>query len=435
MTKNTIFDVCLVSPAHLAFNPRLCKEAQALVGSGYSVAICCGDYSDWGWEADKKLANPRWNVRHVAYGPFRACRLDYFRQTATRQAARALKRVGAQSAAIVEASAHSCSRDLLAAALKTPARLYIAHNLAALPAAARAAAAHGGRYAFDAEDFHLGVEPDSPERARERQTIRLIEARYLAGTALVTAASPLIADKYAETYGIVRPHVVLNVFPRASAPIAPTKRGQASPGPSFYWFSQTIGPGRGIETAIKAIALAKSTPHLYLRGAPASEYGDKLCLLGHAEGISERLHFLDPAAPDELERLGSEFDIGYSGEAGFSLNNTVALGNKLFSYLSSGLALISSDIAAHRAIADEFGPALALFKGGDAHALACELDRFLLDPALLAQAREHSWRLGQSRFCWEFEQREWLAHIERVLSDGFADHRAGSEENVARADV
>jgi glycosyltransferase involved in cell wall biosynthesis len=285
-----------------------------------------------------------------------------------------------------------------------------------LPAAAGAAAKHGAAYAFDAEDFHLGDAPETPDTALARRLIQDIESRYLPGASYLTAASPMIADAYAETYKVNQPKVVLNVFPRGHAPLSPMPRGSAVPGPSLYWFSQTIGPGRGIETALEAIARAATAPHLYLRGTPAAGYDHALHELARRHGVADRLHILAPGAPKEMERLGTQYDLGFSGETGFSRNNSWALGNKLFSYLLGGVPIMASDIPSHRAIAPQLGEAMSLFPIGDASALAGLLDRLLLDPARLAAARAHAWRLGQERYCWEVEQHNLVAAVGCALS-------------------
>src|SRR5262249_50160267 len=155
---------------------------------------------------------------------------------------------------------------------------------AALSAAAVAARMHGARYAYDAEDFHLGDWPNVPAYEIERRLVRAVEGRYLPGCAYVTAASPGIARAYAEAYGIERPRVVLNTFPLAHAAPGPTPRGSAQPGPSLYWFSQIIGPERGLECAVRAIGRAATRPHLYLRGTPAAGFAATLLDLAQEAG-------------------------------------------------------------------------------------------------------------------------------------------------------
>lgn len=391
------------------------KEATALYDAGCSITIICGNYIPGAAEVDSQIAHPDWTVRRVSFGRKMAHPAVHARQRAGQAFARLIFRSGAGAAEIGYLAHAPVAGDLVSAACAIPADLYIAHYVAALPAAAKAAERHGARYAFDAEDFHLGDLPDKREHALEKRIIRAIEGRYLPGAAYVTAASPMIAEAYAEAYGIPLPTTVLNVFPKRNAPASPTPRGTVEPGPSLYWFSQTIGPGRGLETAIEAITRAESRPHLYLRGTPTRGYADNLRRLAAKVGTADRLHLLNPAAPDELERLGANYDLGYSGETGFSPNNTKALGNKLFSYLLSGVPSLASDIPAHRRAAADFGPAMNLFPISDATALATAIDTLLLDPSRLAAARAHAWRLGQDRYNWEMEAPLLLERIQTVL--------------------
>jgi glycosyltransferase involved in cell wall biosynthesis len=316
---------------------------------------------------------------------------------------------GVRRAPIVLAASHPIGPDLLRAALDVRAHLYIAHYPAALPVAAIAAQRHQGRYAFDAEDFHLGDFRDGPEYDVQRQMLRAIEGRYLPGCSYVTAASPGIADAYVEAYGIARPTVVLNVFPRAQAACGPTPRGTAAPGPSVYWFSQTIGPDRGLECAVRAIDRARSRPHLYLRGTPAAGFLDHLRTIAAKVSAADRLHVLPPAAPSEMVRLAASYDLGLSGEPGHTANNRLALGNKLFTYLLGGVPAVMSDVPAHCAFVAEAGDAVRLYPVDNPVGLAAALDMLLGDPAALAAARTAAWRLGQEFFNWDVEQAKLLS--------------------------
>src|SRR5690606_31756702 len=121
-------------------------------------------------------------------------------------------------------------------------------------------------------------------------------------------------------YGIRRPTVILNVFPLSHAPPGPTPAGTATPGPSIYWFSQTIGPDRGLECAVRAIGLARTKPHLYLRGRPAAGFAEGLTKLAAEFGVADRLHLLPPASPHEMEQLASAYDVGFVGETGHTRN-------------------------------------------------------------------------------------------------------------------
>lgn len=392
--------ICIVTPGALGSNPRVVKEATALQEAGHDVHVVSIRTLPHLEFCDRNvLANASWRATRVDLNTRPRYRIERITQLAARSIFRALP-----LPLIADWSIGASMRLITKHAADVRADLYIAHYVAALPAAARAASRYGAAYAFDAEDFHLGDLPDAPQHELEKGIISAIESRYLPRAAYMTAASPLIAEAYAATYGISLPTVILNVFPKANAPAAPTPCGSAKPGPSIYWFSQTIGPGRGLETAVEAIARAKSAPHLYLRGSAAVGYNEHLRSLATQAGAADRLHFLNPAPPDELERLGALYDLGYSGELTETRNRQIALTNKLFSYLLGGVPSLATDIPAHRQIAPEFGNAITLFPIGDTAALAAAIDSFLLHPQRLASARAHAWHLGQTRFNWERER-------------------------------
>lgn len=407
--------ICLITPGHLATNPRLVKEADALAAAGHDVRVIAARFSAWARACDKGFSGRPWQVEEtIAFGPDTELRPRLV-QVARQRLARTAVRAGIRTPAVVHAAWHPIGPDLIRAAKRIPAHLYIAHYPAALPAAALAAKAHGARYAFDAEDFHLGDLPDAPEHALHRQMVRAIEERHLPGCAYVTAASPGIADAYAAAYPIPRPAVVLNVFPLSQAPPGPALRGTAEPGPSVYWFSQTIGPDRGLECAVRALARAASRPHLYLRGTPARGYAERLRTLAAEAGVPDRLHILPPAAPADMERLAARYDVGYIGETGHTANRKIALTNKLFSYLLAGIPAVISGVPAHQGFAAEAGAAVRLFPVDDHDALAAALDSLLGDPAALAAARAQAYTLGQERYNWDAEKRNLVRVVVEVI--------------------
>lgn len=400
--------IAIVTPGHLASNPRVVKEAEALAGAGHDIAIVHGQSVTWLVDTDARLARPEWRVRTVAFGSRVAGRVRHFRQCGVSRLVRAAMSCGG-SATFADLAISPVAGDLASAAERTPADLYIAHYTTALPAAARAAARHGAAYAFDAEDFHPGDWPDTPEYDDRRELIHAVETRHLPGTAYITAAAPGIAEAYAERYRIRRPSVVLNVFSKTSAPPAANSSGTVSPAPSIYWFSQTIGPDRGLECAVSALAYARSRPHLYLRGHLASGYANRLDMLAKREGVADRLHILPVAPPEAMVALAAPYDVGLVAETGATHNRRIALTNKQFIYMLAGLPSVMSDVFAHRQFAEDADGAVTLYETDNAHSLAVALDSLLTDPARLAAARIRAYALGQTRYNWEREQAVLLA--------------------------
>lgn len=401
-------NICIVTPGSLGSNPRVVKEADALAAAGHNVHVIATRVLDQIDARDAEiLAGAAWSAERVD-----------LRGAMPRKAYRLLQMIARPWHAVTglgAAHAYSLFHSALAQALRhRTADLYIAHYDAALSAVGEAARRAGTRYAFDAEDFHPGDLPQTPQHARDNRLITAIEARWLPGCAYTTAASPGIAEAYARTYSITAPQVVLNVFPRDQAPGVATPTGTA--GPSLYWFSQTIGPDRGLECAVRAIALSERRPDLYLRGILAAGYGETLKSLAAEYGVSGQLHILAPEPASEMARLAATYDLGLVAETGNTPNHQIALSNKQFTYLLAGVPVLMSDTPGHRAFAAEIPGAARLFPVDDATALAEAIDGLLADPAALARARATAFTFGQTRFNWDTEQTLLTSLVTRVLA-------------------
>ncbi len=402
---------CLVTPGHLSTNPRLVKEADALHEAGFQVSVVAARFLPWADRADREFDGRPWPVHRCDFGPL-ASKGRWLAQGASRRLQLALWRRFGGSGRLAEGAFHPAAAALRRLVGEVRADIYLAHNLAALPAAGRAAVRHGGRLGFDAEDFHLGEIRD--EAKRERQLVRALEEAWLPKCAHLTAASPGIGEALVEAYGVPPPTVVLNVFPLAEAPpsrIASTME----PGPSLYWFSQTIGPGRGLECAVQALAQTRSKPHLHLRGLLVPGYDEKLLELARQLGVEDRVHFLPPVAPGEIVRDAAHFDVGLAAELTTFANRRIALTNKTFVYLLAGVPTVLSSTPAQAALAAGLGAAARLYEVDDPSALAVALDDLLLDREHLDQARAEAWRLARSRYCWDLEKERFLASVERAL--------------------
>jgi hypothetical protein len=392
--------VCIVTPSQIGSNPRVVKEAQALHEVGCQVSVIAVHSLDL--VAPRDLALVRrvpWHLQRIDLSSRLRWRLLRAGQLGARLAYAATGLAGIANVAL-----RADMGPLRRATLATPADLYIAHYPGALPAAAEAARKRGARYAYDAEDFHLGDWPDARVYDTKRRLVRAIEERYLPGCAYVTAASPDVAEAYAECYGIAAPRVVLNTFPVGHAATGPTPRGTVQPGPSLYWFSQTIGPDRGIECAVRAAGLARARPHLYLRGIPTAGYAQHLLDLARSTGAEGRLHLLPPDDPDRMEELAAGYDAGLVAETGHSASRRLCLTNKMFSFLLAGIPPLMSNTPAHCRFAAEAGLADLVYPRESPMALANLLDSLLGDASRLAASRSLSWRLGQDRYNWEREQ-------------------------------
>jgi glycosyltransferase involved in cell wall biosynthesis len=95
----------------------------------------------------------------------------------------------------------------------------------------------------------------------------------------------------------------------------------------LYWFSQTIGPHRGLEDAVRALGLLnRCDVQLHLRGHWQQGYEARLRRLAAESGAAQDLIFsYEPAQPDEMVRLASAYDVGLALEPIASVNNDIAI--------------------------------------------------------------------------------------------------------------
>lgn len=402
--------ICLVSPGHVASNPRLVKEANALHQAGFQVRVVAGDYMAAIRPLDQTiLSQAPWSWVQVGLGS----RPSYLVRRLWQDVARRILKTGWIPHTSLAIWAHSLvSFQLAKAAAVEPADLYIAHNLAALPAAAIAAQRHHAQLGFDAEDFHVGELPDTPEYEAEIAARDRIERTFLPLCHHLTAASPGIAAAYGERYG-VKMTPILNVCPLAEAPASPCERQTSEP--SLYWFSQTIGPGRGIESIVHAMGQMQTRVQLHLRGLPAEGYVDQLLELATKVGVSDRLHFLPPAPPAEMVRLAAFHDVGLCLELNHPFNRAICLTNKIFTYLLAGLPLLMSKTPAQEQIYQQISEVSLLVDINDPTAIAIALDEWLSNPAKLQLARATAWDLGRKIYNWDVEQKLFLQLIQQVL--------------------
>lgn len=401
--------ICLITPGHVAFNPRIVKEADALSAAGYDVHVIAANNIPALRAFDRLVTKGAgWTFEPVGG----TSRVVTFTRRLRGRLSRASGLLAAKNLIVAQWGHHPLTRLLATRAKAHRADLYIAHYIAAIPAAFEAAQRHASKWGFDAEDFHSGEFDVAEQHNVQAKIVDLIERRYLPSACYLTAASDGISEAYRERLVSLKPWVVLNVFPLSQAP---REVEQARPaGPSIYWFSQTIGTNRGLECAIEAMSIARCRPHLYLRGQFQSGFEAVLDALARRFGVADRLHYLAPAPAAEMERLASAYDLGFVGETGHTLNRRIAVTNKLFSFLLAGIPVVASDIPAHRSFSSEH-PALSLFEVGNPPSLAAAIDSVLLDPVFHARARSAAALAARSRYNWDMEKLKLIEAVQAQI--------------------
>ena len=397
--------VAVVTAGHLCTSPRMLKAADALAAAGYRVRVISTRHLPWAVGADREVRRLRetaWTWATVDYerdaDPFARVRTG-LRLRGAKLAARTLgpSRCPVGLAAAAWSRAH---RELVRTALREPVDLLYGGG-AALAAVAEAGRRMGVPYAIDLEDFHGAEQADSPAATLSHALAQRIERDVLPGALFLTASSPGIAAAYADRYG-VSPIVVHNTFP------LPSKAPDLAPHPDrrlrLYWFSQTIGPGRGLEDAISAAGRADIDAELHLRGTPKNGYLAALEQIRSARAPRLSIVPHPPAPPDAMVDLARGYDVGLALEQMTVLNHQLALSNKALTYILAGVAVALTDTPGQRVLGADLGSDRGLVPPGDIDALTALFARWAADPDALLDAKHAAWAAAVRRWHWEHDE-------------------------------
>jgi glycosyltransferase involved in cell wall biosynthesis len=401
--------VLLISSGQPSLNPRLVKEADALSGAGYEVTVLYAYWNAWGTQHDKELlAGKKWKAICAGGDPKRK-RLPWFLSRLIRRTARFLLRKTNSYARFADLAIARSSYFLIVEARKHYADLYIGHNLGALPATVKTAKLHKKPCGFDAEDFHRQEVTDDVYSC-EFNISKYLEDKYLPQVDYITASSPLIAENYSLLYhrNIAS---ILNVFPKVTLNVADNKNGPLK----LFWFSQTIGPNRGLELVVEAMSLTSANIELHLLGKVNDAYKKNLFSLSKSiENTNSHIFFHEPMKGDEIFQFASQFDIGLAAETTVCLNREISLTNKLFTYIQSGLAIAASDTVAQNAFMHQYPLTGKVYR--NAKELASILTEYHKNRELLFQTKNQSFQIGQTQLNWENESRTFLKVIKNILT-------------------
>jgi hypothetical protein len=174
----------------------------------------------------------------------------------------------------------------------------------------------------------------------------------------------------------------------------------------LYWFSQTIGPDRGLQDAVRAAGLADIKCELHLRGTPVAGYLTQLFSMAKECAPKLTLVHHAPQPPDRMVDLCRDYHVGLALEPGHSLNNNLALSNKAFTYILAGLAVAFTDTPGQRKLAEDLGPGALLYSQGDVEKLAEGLRIWAVNPTQLFAARQAAWDAACRRWHWQHPEEE-----------------------------
>lgn len=386
------------------------KEADALTEAGYEVTVLYQYWNEWATITDKELLETKnWHAIRVGGSPVEQ-KITYWLTRFTHKISNHLARFFCV-ASFADAAIGRCSLILSSAAKKLKADLYIAHNLAALPAAVKAAKKNNAKVGFDAEDFHRQELVNDPKHF-DFKLKKFIEDKYFPQIDYLTTSSPGISVLYQTLFQKLNPKTILNVFNRQPQEIKPRPLDNKL---KMIWFSQTIGPNRGLEDIIAVLKFSDQF-ELHLLGNiddGQRRAFDELC--SSHQVAKEQIFFHRPIPSSQIAGFCSQFNLGLALEPGFSINNDSALSNKIFTYLQAGLAVVASDTSAQALFMKEFPGLGTLYHRGNLDMLMKILKGYLARPDLLFQQQQQAYAYAQNELSWDMEKEKFISIVKQTL--------------------
>ena len=390
--------ITVVTAGHVSACPRMLKAADALACAGYRVRVVSTKSTPWATAADSTIRETRrWDWTVVDY--------DHATGTALRvksgvrfRAMQAIANVVGPAHVPMPIAIRAYSRlhdEIVRAVVAEPADVIYGGTTGALAAVAESAARLGVPYGVDFEDFHSGEHGGSGSELTNALATR-IERHVIGRAAFTTAGSPMIADAYRHMHG-VRPLPIHNTFSILDEHAIAGWNGVLR----LYWFSQTLGQGRGLDDVVRAAGAVRHPIELHLRATPIPQYLDSLRQLQAAVAPNLELMVHDASGPDDMVRLAAPYDAGLSCEEPVVVNRRLNLANKIFTYIAAGTPVILSRTPAQEALERDLGDAAFGYDCGDVDGLARHFDALAVNASLRRCSRRAASEAAARRWHWE----------------------------------
>ena len=395
--------ILIISSGSPCRNPRPLKEAETLGRAGHEVTLLTASESP-ALDAEEKQLVAGLPFRHESVGGNPAGPARFFRRVRQRLA------VQATIAGFSTLHALGPVGRLRRRALELPADLTIVHN--EIPFWIGCELLRRGRkVAADFEDWHSEDLLPADRRGRPLELLRGLENQLLHHAAYTTTTSAALSSALAARSGARPPLVLTNSFP-----LQPDHRsGPPGSPPAFFWFSQTLGRGRGLEEFCVAWVLTRQPSRLVLLGQPSLGF-DRELLARLPAGFAARVTLQPLVPPPALPALIGRHDVGLALEQSWIVNRDLTITNKILQYLNAGLAVAATPTAGQREVLARAPGAGRLIDLADPAGTAAALDEMIGDPARLAAMQLHARAAAESVYCWEKEAPRLVALVAAALA-------------------
>jgi glycosyltransferase involved in cell wall biosynthesis len=267
-----------------------------------------------------------------------------------------------------------------------------------LPLASYYSSKNGTKLIYDSQEFFTGQY--SAMDNTKFKWVSKTELKYIDKCAIVIATTNSMKEALIKKYPNIKNPVRCRNMPLLNE--IPTNHNLEAANPlKIVWHGKSINiySERGVHLIIQAILEINLRIDLYLQGSINEEEKEKLLKLINESNSQNKIFLLPPANADQIIHSIKNYDIGFIGEIPTELNQVLTSSNKLFDYISAGLAIVSPTIPGILETTNEFKNSMN-YKEGSIIDLKNSLLELLSNNNLLLDLKSKSRKASKECF-WE----------------------------------
>lgn len=329
--------ICLFSDHHISNNPRVWKEAFCWEKLGYDVEIVTMFTSKQALIKDKSILEGH-QIQYSCFLNMIAEQQNILVRSFYRLKKKCFeflfKKFGIVSPNILTYAPFL----MLNRVLKSNADFFSAHMETAFWVGSKLIEKNKKVF-FDIEDWysHHYLVPGRPVKY-----LQYLEKSALQKGLFCVTTSEAMANAVKEFYHSEKQlYVIYNGFSTNENYVGKPKV-VSSDVKRIVWFSQRVGPHRGIEQLVEALQYVHEPSELHLLGNVTPEYKSEI--VSKISSItSHTVVFHDPIPHHELTTFLNQFDLGVATEMEVDENRKLTITNKILQYLQSGIKVLATN--------------------------------------------------------------------------------------------
>jgi hypothetical protein len=398
-----IKSITIITGQHLVSNPRVWKEANLLAESGYRVRIFTTWHTSQYLVDDRMLIDDSIDYKSsfsLIYSHLNFINILFAKATL-------------KLANLIYLLFGICSyyqliywpKNQLKSILKTSTDLFICHQEVGLLLGTKLLD-KGYRVAFDFEDWYS---EDYLNVKRPVDLLKKAEAKAIKYGLYVTTTSKTLSSKLMLFYSSPKQIIpIYNTFPLSQ--INQNKKFKIPS--SVVWFSQSIGPGRGVESFLISLKELTTSLEIHLIGYCTRQYREHLNKF--INNTPHTLSYHDLCQHDDLIILLNKFDIGLALEQDYPLNKSYTISNKIFTYLQLDLNVLASKTIGQLELKNSFKDRITYVDLNNTNEIVQGL-KYLLEKKIYSSEKDSF----PEEYSWDFQKQKMLSLIaERSSSIG-----------------